>query len=387
MKKTALACVVIGLVLHLDATPALAQLGSVTRALGKAQSAKEKVDKAKGLIITDADERKIGEQISAALIDRFGVYQDAGVTKYVSLVGTVLARASSRPNLSWEFIVLDTDGVNAYAAPGGLVHITRGALGLIKNEAELAGVLGHEITHVTVKHTVRAIQQSSVTSLGTEIVADKAGGLGGEAIRRLGDAGFDALFNGTFSRDDEMESDKVGIALANTLGYSPSGMGAVLNKIAERNKDQKERNGWFASHPQIKERVAAMDKRIRDDKLNQTAIVAPRYAKTITFDVKAAALVATIAPGERGLAGGSEPAKDDTSAKKDEKKAEPAKKGGIFGTGLLSKGSQSQNTGTVASAGSRGGVPDRDAVGGSNRNKIRVTIPAAELEAFKQGIA
>lgn len=387
MKKTTLALALTGLMLHAGATPALAQLGGLGKAIGKAQSAKEKADKIKGLIITDADERKIGEQISAALIDRFGVYQDAAVTKYVSLVGTVLAQASSRPTLDWQFIVLDTDGVNAYAAPGGLVHISRGALGLIKNEAELAGVLGHEITHVTAKHTVRAIQQSLLTSLGTEVAADKAGGLGGEAISRLGGAGFKMLFDGAFSRDDEMESDKVGIALANKLGYAPSGMGAVLNKIAERNKDQTERNGWFASHPQIKERIATMDKRIKDDKLNATAIVAPRYAKAITFDVKAAALVATIAPGARGLAGGSEPAKDDTSAKKDEKKAEPAKKGGMFGTGLLSKGSQSQNTGTVASAGSRGGVPDRDAVGGSDKSKVLVTISAAEIEAFKKGIA
>ena len=135
-----------------DAGPCAAR--GLNKAIGKAQKAKEETDKVKGIVIRDSDERKIGEEISAALIDRFGVYQDKDVTKYVSLVGSVLAQASSRPNLKWEFIVLDTDGVNAYAAPGGLVHITRGALGLIKNEAELAGVLGHEITHVTAKHTI-----------------------------------------------------------------------------------------------------------------------------------------------------------------------------------------------------------------------------------------
>ena len=76
--------------------------------------------------------------------------------------------------------MLDTDGVNAYAAPGGFVHITRGALGLMKNEAELAGVLGHEITHITVKHTIRAIQKSKVVSLG----ASEVGGSGGLAQSR-----------------------------------------------------------------------------------------------------------------------------------------------------------------------------------------------------------
>ena len=87
-----------------------------------------------------------GEQVSLQIRNTFGVFQDKEVTKYVTLVGTVLAQASSRPGLNWEFIVLDTDGVNAFAAPGGIVHITRGALGLAKTEAELAGVLGHEIT-------------------------------------------------------------------------------------------------------------------------------------------------------------------------------------------------------------------------------------------------
>ena len=80
--------------------------------------------------MSDADERKIGDVVSLKLREEFGVYQDKEVTKYVTLVGTVLAQASARPDLNWEFIVLDTDGVNAFAAPGGIMHITRGALGL-----------------------------------------------------------------------------------------------------------------------------------------------------------------------------------------------------------------------------------------------------------------
>ena len=382
MKKTALAITIICLGLHLGATPALAQLGGL---LSKAGKAKDAADKAKTLMISDADERKLGEEISTLLIDRFGVYQDAGVTKYVSLVGNVLAQAGTRPTLDWQFIVLDTDGVNAYAAPGGLIHITRGALGLIKTEAELAGVLGHEITHVTAKHTVSAIKQSAATTIGTDLAADRAGGLAGSAIKRLGGAGFNMLYNGAFSRDDEMESDKVGIALASKVGYAPGGMIGVLTKIADRNKDQKEPNGWFASHPQIKERIEAMEKQIKKDKLNSTATAAARYASTITFDVKPTAVIATIAPGERGLAGATEPAKDDKAAKDEKAKTEEPKKKG-FGLARLTGGSQAQQTATVASAGSRGVGPDRDAVGGSNKGRIRVTLTAAELEAFKKGI-
>jgi predicted Zn-dependent protease len=230
------------------ASPAFAQLGGLKQKLGKAKEVKDKVD---DLHFTDAEERQLGEYVSGRLIDRFGVYQDQAVGKYVALLGTVLAQASSRPNLKWEFIVLDTDGVNAYAAPGGLVHITKGALGLMKTEAELAGVLGHEIAHVTEKHTVKSIENARRTGIITEAAATRApgGGLTQEFITAAGNRIYEDLFQNKFDRGDEMESDKVGIALANKVGYDPRGMIGFLNKVAERNKDTKEPNGIFASHP------------------------------------------------------------------------------------------------------------------------------------------
>src|SRR5262249_41663376 len=102
-----------------------AQLGGLGGALKKAQDAKAKADE---FSISDAEERQIGETVSLKIRTRFGVVQNAAVHKYVTLVGTTVANVSSRPNLAWTFIVLDTDGVNAFASPGGFVHITRGAL-------------------------------------------------------------------------------------------------------------------------------------------------------------------------------------------------------------------------------------------------------------------
>ena len=118
------------------AVPAHAQLGGL---LNKAQQVKDAKSKFDDLNVTDEEERKIGEDVSAKIRERFGVVQSAPVHKYVTLVGTTLAKQSERPALNWSFVVLDTDGVNAFASPGGIVHITRGALGLIKSEAELAG--------------------------------------------------------------------------------------------------------------------------------------------------------------------------------------------------------------------------------------------------------
>src|SRR5712691_4908928 len=153
-------------------SPAYAQLGGL---LKKAQEiGEQQKKKLDDLMVSAEEERQIGEEVSAKIRQRFGVVQDAGVHKYVGLVGIVVARQSERPALPWTFIVLDTDGVNAFASPGGIVHITRGALGLIRNEAELAGVLAHEIGHVAHKHTVNVIQKSNAVKMGTAAMAERA---------------------------------------------------------------------------------------------------------------------------------------------------------------------------------------------------------------------
>ncbi len=135
------------------------------KTLGKANDAANKAQKLKDLTISEADERKIGEQVSAKVRTEYGVFQDKAVTKYVSLVGMALAKASTRPDLKWEFIVLDTDGVNAFASPGGLVHITRGRSG---PDQERGGTRGcararscahHEETHRSTRS--RRTQRSS----------------------------------------------------------------------------------------------------------------------------------------------------------------------------------------------------------------------------------
>ena len=369
------------LALVLTAAPAYAQLGG---ALGKLNKAKDTADKVKDLKISDADERKIGEQVSAQLCETFGVFQDPAVTKYVSLVGNVLAQASSRPNLQWEFIVLDTDGINAFASPGGLVHITKGALGLIKNEAELAGVLGHEITHVTEKHTVNSIQKSKRVSF----VADQAAkGMTGELISQFAQQAYSDLLNNRFDRNDEKQSDTVGITLANKVGYAPTGLGVFLTKLSDRAKaaNQEEPSGLFASHPQVKDRLDGLTKVIKDQKLNATATVAARYTKTITFEAKPMTSIATVAEGSRGLAGSG----GGEAEKKDADKKEGEKKSGGFGLGKLglSKGSETKSTATVASGGNRGVNPDRDAVGGPVKTKLQITLTPAELDAFRRGIA
>lgn len=358
----------------LTAAPASAQLGGLINKAQKANDAKNKYD---DMNITDAEERQLGEQVSASLRARYGVYQDREVTKYVSLIGGVLAQQSTRPDLNWTFIVLDTDGVNAFAAPGGLIHVTRGLLGLAKNEAELAGVLGHEITHVTVKHTVRAIQKSKGISIG----ADQAGGgsLKNVLIAKMAEKAYHLILDGEFSREDENESDKVGLALVNKVGFAPTGLVDVLKKLDARNTGRDDRNGLFASHPATKDRIGKLEQQIASQKLSATAKGEARYAKTVNLEARPIGDIAMNVEGAAGLAGGEK--------KAEAKKEEPKKKGGLLGKFNTSSSEQKQSSQTVASAGARGGFPDRDAKGGANKSPVATKVTAAELEAFRKGIA
>jgi beta-barrel assembly-enhancing protease len=368
---------VIILALLLTAAPAHAQLGGI---LNKAQKAKDTADKVADLNISEDEERRLGENVSANLREKFGVYQNAEVTKYVSLVGNALAQGSSRPNLNWTFIVLDTDAVNAFAAPGGIVHVTRGLLGLAKNEAELAGVLGHEITHVTAKHTVRFIQKSKGISLGSDYAG--GGSTRDYIVAKMSEKAFHLLLDGAFSREDEGESDKVGVELANKLGYAPDGLAELLKKLDARNGGREDRNGLFASHPDTKDRIAKIEKEVKDEKLTGSATVASRYTTYVTFDAKPIGEIAASTEGAAGLAGDGKDAKKD-----DEKKEEPKKKGGLLGKFTTSSSEQKQASQTTASAGSRGvGTPDRDAKGGPNKSALGVKVTPSDIDAFKKGI-
>src|SRR6185295_2453997 len=135
------------------AAPAEAQFDKIGKGLQVAK-------KANDAIYTESEKQQLGAEVSAKIRKKFGVVQDPAVHRYVTLVGAVLARVSKKPDYTWRFIVLDTDAVNAFAAPGGYIHITKGCLALVANESELAGVLGHELTHVVEDHTVKALSKA-----------------------------------------------------------------------------------------------------------------------------------------------------------------------------------------------------------------------------------
>ena len=328
--------------------------------------------------MTREEVQRLGQAVSERIRARYGVVQDPLVHKYVTLVGTVLAQASSEPDLPWTFIVLDTPGVNALAAPGGYIHITRGALSLMKDEAELAGVLGHEIVHVVEKHTVRAIQKGKMVQIG----ADETLAGNPAVFNQLVDRATDVVMAG-FGRGEELEADREGVAIASKAGYAPAGLSGFLQTLTARNSGSQERQGLFASHPEMKERLEKIAKTIKDEELAATATVQPRFAKHVTYEPVPIAEITTVDGGAAGLAGGGgKPAADSTA----EKKEEPKKKRG-FGLSRLvspSKGEEAKSAEVTGSAAARGVDSERQATGGDDPRLVPVQVTAAELAAFRK---
>ena len=350
-----------------------AQLGQI----GKIGGAVKKANDVRELQVTDAEEQQLGQAVSTKIRARYGVVQDPAVHRYVALVGTTLAQASSRPALPWTFIVLDTDGVNAFAAPGGYVHITRGALALVHSEAELAGVLGHEIIHVSDKHTVKSIQKSKAVQMGASETLSSSPALLEKAVT----ATYDNIVEKGFGREEENDSDEKGVELANKVGYAPNGLSGFLTRLKERNKDSTEKRGLFASHPEMQARLDHIQKEIAARKLASTATLEDRYKKFISYTPKPVTEIATVTAGSAGLTGDtakSEPKKEEP------KKEEPKKSGFGLSKMMPTGGGEKQQAQVTGSGSARGVDPEKDSKGGGNPNVVPVKLAAADIDAFKK---
>ena len=252
----------------------------------------------------------------------------------------------------------------------------RGLLGLIKSEAQLADVLGHEITHITAKHTVRAIQKKNAVQLGAE--QTKGGSLASAAVSQLAGAVYSDLFENKFDRNDEMEADRVGIVLANKVGYSPNGSTRCAQSARRAQHQRRRRRTACSRRTRTRRRASTASPRpSRNRSSTATATVAARYKDHITWDAKPAAEITTVDAGAKGLTGGSsstanvETRKTTTTRPRDKKDADqPKKKGGFLNKMSLSGGSQAQSSQTIASAGGRAIGNDNNAKGGTNSQML-----------------
>jgi predicted Zn-dependent protease len=205
--------------------------------------------------MSEAQEISVGRELDAQVRQEMGLYENDELQRYVQELGMRLARSSQRPNLPWSFAVLDSPAVNAFALPGGFIYITRGILPYLDNEAQLVGVLGHEIGHVTARHSAQQYTRGMGASLGVLV-----GSIFVPAMRPFGDlaqGGIGVLFL-KFGRDDELQADALGAEYAAGGGWDAAEVPAFLTTLA-RIAETTDRNGvpnWLATHPQPDNRAA-----------------------------------------------------------------------------------------------------------------------------------
>lgn len=205
------------------------------------------------MLISTGQEASLGAESDAGIVATYGLYADEDLSSYIAAMGERMARHSHRPGLDWSFKVLDSPVINAFAVPGGYVYVTRGILPYLGSEAELAGILGHEIGHITARHSVQRLSQAQLAQLGLGI-----GSAVSEKFRRysaIAEAGVGLLMLG-FSRENEREADRLGVEYATTQGWAA---GELANFFATLERMHPKTGGglpdWFSTHPAPEKRV------------------------------------------------------------------------------------------------------------------------------------
>jgi beta-barrel assembly-enhancing protease len=202
------------------------------------------------------EEIQIGEGVAASVLGAAPSWSNAGVQRYVNLVGRTVADQSERRDLPWSFAVLDTPSINAFAAPGGIVLVTRGLYEILETEDELAAVLAHEIAHVNRRHHYNVIKQQSAVDLGASIAGRSLGGTGveREAMGLLVRKGAEVMARG-LDKGAEFEADADATVLAARAGYDSSALLAVLERLAARSAQHSSLELLFKTHPAPADRI------------------------------------------------------------------------------------------------------------------------------------
>jgi len=215
------------------------------------------------MLYTERDEIQLGAATDKEIIATYGLYDDPGLNAYLEDIGRDIAVKTHRPHLQYSFKVLDTPVINAFAVPGGYIYFTRGILAYFNNEAELAGVLGHELGHVNARHSMKQYTNLTLAQLGL--------GLGSmlwddfRKVAGLAQVGVTLLFL-RFSRDNEREADALGVEYASKAGYDGSRMANFFETL-ERLNPESASGGlptWFSTHPSPVDRVAAIQNHSRE---------------------------------------------------------------------------------------------------------------------------
>ncbi len=263
------------------ALPAAAfDLGSID--WKKAAETVQKVQKA-NKDIDEPQEIELGGGIASNLLGAAPLLDNPAVQQYVNRVGRWLTLQTERPDLPWQFGVLDDNDVNAFAAPGGYVFITKGLLAKMSSEAELAGVLAHEISHVLRKHHLRALKKGAQTELLSDLANDAIKHNGADPrFSKLVSAGTEVYARG-LDKDDEFEADRMGVVIAARGGYDPYGLPAMLQTLQSLNPSDSSVALMFKTHPALADRLSLLDEEMSGhfDQLGNRPDLEQRFLKNL----------------------------------------------------------------------------------------------------------
>jgi predicted Zn-dependent protease len=226
----------------------------LNRLFDTAKSAKQAVGE-----IDEKQEIEIGREFGAILLGAAPLVANESMQRYVQNVGRWIASQTERPDLPWQFGVLDAPQLNAFATPGGVIFVTRGLLERMRSEAELAGVLAHEIAHVLQKHHLKAVQsiaqQKTATGLLSLVGRDRTAGMRDMLVGIASE-----MYLRGLDRGDELEADRLGVVIAARAGYDPYGLPAILQMLQAINPDDSSVSFMFKTHPAPADRLDAIEK-------------------------------------------------------------------------------------------------------------------------------
>lgn len=230
--------------------------------------------------VPEADEIRIGRHIAGNLLGAAPLVNNPRLQSYVNRVGRWVANSSERPDLKWTFGVIESNDLNAFAAPGGYVFLTRGLYRLLRDESELAGVLGHEIGHVVRKHHLKVLQKSQAIGVGSDLLKKQLGDK--NVAKNLIGSGAEIMARG-LDKSAEFEADRIGVVLAARAGYDAFGLPAVLQEIGAAAEDNSRVALLFKTHPHPDERLARLGEAVgtRFDGLRDAKSLKQRLVKLL----------------------------------------------------------------------------------------------------------
>jgi predicted Zn-dependent protease len=231
------------------------------------------------MLVSEADEAKLGRKTDAEVVKQYGVYDDPQLSAYLNGFCRQIAGVSHRPNIPYQLKIVNTSVVNAFAVPGGYIYFTRGILAYLNNEAELVGVMGHELGHIAARHSAEQLSRAELANVGLGLGMILVPDL--RYVSDLAQFGVGMLFL-KFSRDNERQADDLGVEYASKLGYDATQMAAFFDSLA-RMEPTSNRGGlpeWFATHPNPVDREKEVDRKaeewrqdldLRNPKVNREA--------------------------------------------------------------------------------------------------------------------